>query len=92
MFQLQQGKQPLIAIRRMEAVGPGAFELKEGDEGTWYRVIYLSRIEDSIYVLHSFQKQSRKTDKRDLRIAAQRLSLVRKHIEEERTRAKHSKE
>ena len=28
-------------------------------------MIYLSRIDDVIYVLHCFEKQSRKTDRRD---------------------------
>ena len=84
LFELQQGKRPSISTRRMASIGAGVFELKEDDEANWYRVIYLSRIDDVIYVLHCFEKQSRKTDKRDLDIATERLSRVRKRIEEQR--------
>ena len=88
LYELQQGRQPAIATRRMESVGAGVYELKEGDERAWYRVIYLSRIDDIVYVLHCFEKQSRKTDKRDLNIAKERLSHVRKRIQEERKHAR----
>lgn len=71
----------------MESIGPGVYELKEADERTWYRVIYLSKIDDVIYVLHCFQKQSRKTDRRDLMIAKERLSRVQRRIEEQRRNA-----
>ena len=81
----------MIETRRMESVGPGVYELKTEDERAWYRVIYLSKIENVIYVLHCFEKQSRKTDKRDLNVAKERLSRVRKRIEEERKHAKRSK-
>lgn len=80
LYQLQRGLTPGISSRRMSSVGPGVFELKESDERGWYRVLYLSRINDTIYVLHCFRKQSRKTDKRDLEIGARRLSQVQRRI------------
>ena len=60
LYELQQGRQPSIDRRRMESIGSGVYELKEADERTWYRVIYLSKIGEVIYVLHCFEKQSRK--------------------------------
>jgi phage-related protein len=60
----------------MVSVGKGVWELKTADERTWYRVIYLTRIGDVLYVLHAFEKDSRKTDRRDLEIAKSRLRLV----------------
>jgi phage-related protein len=88
LFELQQGRQPAIETRRMESIGAGVYELKEADERAWYRVIYLSQVDEVIFVLHCFEKQSRKTDKRDLNIATERLSRVRKRIEEQRKYAK----
>lgn len=88
LYELQQGRQPSIDTRRMESIGAGVYELKEADERAWYRVIYLSRMDDVIYVLHCFEKQSRKTDKQDLNIAKERLSRVRRRIQEERKHAK----
>jgi len=91
LYELQLGKKPSIATRRMESVGPGVYELKEGDEQTWYRVMYLSRLDDAIYVLHCFEKRTRKTEKRDLRIARERLLHVLQRIQEQRKHAKRTK-
>lgn len=73
---LQKGFLPDCDARRMESVGKGVWELKTADEHTWYRVIYLTRIGDALYVLHAFEKSSRKTDRRDLEIAKSRLRSV----------------
>ena len=88
LYELQQGRPPAIDTRRMESIGASVYELKEADERKWYRVIYLSKIDDVIYVLHCFEKQSRKTDKRDLNMAKERLSRVRQRMKELK-RAKH---
>jgi phage-related protein len=88
LFELQQGRRPTAETRRMESIGAGVYELKEADKRAWYRVIYLSKIKNVIYVLHCFEKESRKTDKRDLAIAKERLSYVRRRIEEQRKHAK----
>lgn len=87
LYELQAGRQPSVATRRLESIGHGVYELKEGDERSWYRVIYLSRIDDVIYVLHCFEKHSRKTDRRDLNVAKERLSRVRERIQERRRHA-----
>ena len=73
---LQKGLLPDCDARRMESVGKGVWELKTADERAWYRVIYLTRIGDDIFVLHAFEKDSRKTDKRDLEIAKSRLRSI----------------
>jgi len=85
---LQEGERPTIAARPMQSVGQGVFELKAGDEATWYRVIYLARIENTIYVLDSFIKKSRKTEKNDLNRARARLSNVRLRLQKEKIDAK----
>jgi len=64
------------------------FELKAEDESTWYRVIYLARIENTVYVLDSFIKKSRKTEKNDLNRAKARLSKVRQRLQKEKSDAK----
>jgi phage-related protein len=73
---LQKGLLPDCDARRMESVGKGVWELKTADERTWYRVIYLTRIGDKLFVLHAFEKSSRKTDRRDLEVAKSRLRSV----------------
>ncbi len=86
--QLQKGREPTCPTRSMNSIGPGVYELKEADERTWYRAIYLSKVENVIHVLHCFEKDSRKTEKRDIAIASQRLKLVRRRIQEQRAHEK----
>jgi phage-related protein len=88
LLNLQDGKRPTLPARPMQSIGPGVFELKAADEKTWYRVLYLARVADTIYVLDSFTKKSRKTEKIDLNRARARLSLVRQRLQEARTNAK----
>ena len=46
-------------------------------------MVYLSKIGSVIYVLHCFEKESRKTDKRDIATArASRLKQILKRIQE----------
>lgn len=42
----------------MQSIGQCIFELKAADDAAWYRVIYLARIENTIYVLDSFKKRA----------------------------------
>jgi phage-related protein len=89
---LQEGERPTLPARPMQSIGQGVFELKAEDEATWYRVIYLSRIEDTIYVLDSFTKKTRKTEKNDVNRAKARQAKVRQRLQKEKIDAKHKSE
>jgi phage-related protein len=89
--QLQIGREPTSPTRGMRSIGAGVYELKEADERAWYRVIYLSRIENRIYVLHCFEKEGRKTDRRDLAIASRRLTLVKQRLQEQKSNEKRAR-
>jgi phage-related protein len=56
LWQLQQGERPRN-YRPLPSIGPGVFELRDQDERGWYRVVYLSRIDDVIDVLHCFREE-----------------------------------
>lgn len=88
LLNLQRGERPNLATRPMQSIGQGVFELKAADEARWYRVIYLARIENTIYVLDSFTKDSRKTERNDLKRARVRLAQVKRRIQEERADAR----
>ena len=88
--QLQIGREPTSQTRSMSSIGSGVYELKEADERAWYRAIYLSKVGNTIYVLHCFEKESRKTDRRDIEVAGQRLRLVRQRLQEQRAHEKRS--
>jgi hypothetical protein len=42
----------------------------------WFRAMYVAKLPEAIYVLHSFQKSSRKTSKGDVAIAEARYRAV----------------
>jgi len=86
--EMQNGRLAKLQVRPMQSIGAGVFELKDADEKTWYRMVYLARIEDTIYVLDCFEKNTAKTERKDLHTAAARLSQVKQRILEVRKREK----
>ena len=52
--------------KSLKAVGAGAREIRLGDESGIYRVIYVAKFEEVVYVLHAFSKKTRKTSKLDI--------------------------
>lgn len=82
LYQVQLGQSPLDS-KPMRTVGSGVYELREQDERAWYRVIYLKKIRNAIYVLHCFEKQTGKTEQRDINTARERL----KQLEERQRRS-----
>ena len=87
---LQLGESPLNS-RPMKSIGLRVYEIKEQDERAWYRVVYLAKVGNRIYVLHCFKKQSAKTSKNDLLVAKARLKIVLARISEEAKYEKRSK-
>lgn len=83
LWRLQQGERP-HNYRPLPSIGSGVFELRDQDQRSWYRVIYLSRINDVIYILHCFEKKSRRMPQRDFNKARQRLKIVKARLGEER--------
>jgi phage-related protein len=71
-----------LEVRPMPSIGSGVFELKDTDESAWYRMIYLARKNDVIFVLDCFEKDSRKTERHDIRRATARLKRVRQRLME----------
>jgi phage-related protein len=86
--EMQQGRSAKLDTRRMESVGKGVFELKDSDDSTWYRMMYLTRVGDVIHVLDCFKKKTNKTENKDLSRATTRLSDVNQRLMEERKNAK----
>jgi phage-related protein len=87
LWQLQQGETP-TNYRSVTSVGAGVYGLRDQDERAWYRVVYLSRINDVIHVLHCFEKKSRQMPRRDFEKAKQRLKIVRARLAQEKANEK----
>lgn len=56
----------------MATVGSGVREIRIRDESGIFRVVYVAKLADAVYVLHCFQKKTRKTDKADIDLAKNR--------------------
>ena len=55
--------------------GPGAFEIRVHVLGEW-RVIYVAKFKNAVYVLHAFHKKTQKTRKEDIELAARRYKQI----------------
>ena len=56
----------------MNTVGQGVKEIRIRDAAGAFRVIYVAKFADAVYMLHCFQKKSQKTSKADLDLASKR--------------------
>ncbi|WP_408278498.1 type II toxin-antitoxin system RelE/ParE family toxin [Paraburkholderia sediminicola] len=56
----------------MNAIGQGVREIRIRDANGAFRIIYLAKFVDAIYVLHCFQKKTQKTSQADPDLAARR--------------------
>ena len=72
---VQLGSEPMD-WKPMKAVGAGVREIRVRDEDGIFRVIYLAKRPEGIYVLHAFQKKTQTTAKRDLDLASRRLKDI----------------
>ncbi|HLE18500.1 MAG TPA: type II toxin-antitoxin system RelE/ParE family toxin [Syntrophales bacterium] len=59
----------------MQVIGPGVNEIRIRVLGEW-RVIYVAKLRDAVYVLHAFQKKTRKTSRHDIDLAGQRYKQI----------------
>ena len=74
LWQVQIGAMP-SDFKPMPGVGVGAYELRLRVLGEW-RVIYVAKFADAVYVLHAFQKKTQKTRQEDIDLAARRYKLI----------------
>lgn len=57
----------------LKTIGKGVSEIRIRDESGAYRIIYIAKLLDAVYVLHAFQKKTQKTRDVDLSLAKRRL-------------------
>jgi phage-related protein len=82
---IQQGLDPPDS-KPLTIVGAGVYELRDADEAGWYRVVYLKKIEQSVYILHCFKKKTRKAPKNEIKTAQARLQALNQELTRERGR------
>jgi phage-related protein len=59
----------------VRSVGSGVNEIRIHVLGEW-RIVYVAKLADAVYVLHAFQKKSQKTNKNDIELARKRFKEI----------------
>ena len=72
LYRVQQGLEPRN-WKPMPSVGPGVREIRVR-VGREFRVLYVTKFADAIYLLYAFEKKSQKTLERDTELGKQRLA------------------
>ncbi|MDH5640646.1 MAG: type II toxin-antitoxin system RelE/ParE family toxin [Nitrospira sp.] len=71
---IQRGLDP-SDWRAMREVGAGVREIRIHVLGEW-RVLYVAQFAKSVFVLHAFQKKTRKTRREDIELARKRYRQI----------------
>jgi phage-related protein len=82
---VQQGKMPENA-KPLKGIAPGVLEIVSDFRGDTFRAVYTVRFASAVYVLHLFQKKSKRgiaTPQREIELVKRRLAQVVK-VEAER--------
>lgn len=85
LYAAQQGEE-YPSVKAMKGFGGrSVLEIVELDAAGTYRVVYTVRFTDEIYVLHAFQKKSKKgiaTPQKEIELIRQRLTAAERHYRE----------
>jgi phage-related protein len=88
LFLAQMGERHPSMAKTLSGFGGGTvIEVKESHDGNAYRAVYTVRYADAVYVLHAFQKKSKRgveTPKVDADLIEKRLKDLIKEKEKQR--------
>jgi phage-related protein len=71
---VQRGLDP-TDWKAIRSVGSGAKEIRIHVLGEW-RILYVAKFADAVYVLHAFAKKTQKTRKADIELARKRYQEI----------------
>lgn len=77
LFKIQSGMNP-SDWKPMPGVGGGVQEIRIHCDNE-YRVIYLAKLAEAVYVLHVFEKKMQNTPQAAIEVARRRLQLLLSH-------------
>ena len=84
LYRAQLGKKHPNAKPLKGFKGSGVLEIVENFDGDTYRAVYTVKFAERVYVLHTFQKKSKRgiaTPKQDIDLIEARLKRARAHYE-----------
>jgi len=62
--------------KEFQTIGAGVREIRISESGNAFRVMYIAKFSERVYVLHSFQKKTQKTSIKDVNIAKIRYNAI----------------
>ncbi|MFO7802725.1 MAG: type II toxin-antitoxin system RelE/ParE family toxin [Desulfovermiculus sp.] len=68
---LQRGSSP-ESWKPVSTIGAGIQEIRIRDVSGQFRVLYVTKFAEAVYILHCFHKKTQKIPKKDLELAADR--------------------
>lgn len=74
LYAVQRGDTP-SNFKPMPTVGLGVEEIRIQTEDA-YRIFYVARLAEAVYILHVFQKKTQKTSKLDIEIGQKRYQQM----------------
>ena len=80
---VQRGLEPTDS-KSMRTVGKSVYEIRVEEPSGAFRVIYIAKLEQFVYVLHCFQKKTQRTSKKDIDLAKSRFRELEKEIRDGR--------
>lgn len=89
IYRAQQGGEHPAAKALKGFGGRGVLEVIDDEDGNTYRTVYTVRFADAIYVLHAFQKKSKRgiaTPKHEIDLIRRRLHRAEAHYREQTAR------
>lgn len=74
LYAVQRGSDP-TDWKPMPDIGSGVREIRIRVLGEW-RVIYVAKFADAVFVLHAFQKKTQRTRREDIELARRRYRQI----------------
>jgi phage-related protein len=65
----------------MNTIGQGVREIRIRDADGAFRVVYVAKFAEAVYILHCFQKKTQTTSRTDLDLAARRYRDLMKELD-----------
>ena len=81
IHRIQHGREP-SDWKPMPAIGPGLREIRIGNVFGAFRVVYVAKFVQAVYVLHCFQKKTQRTSRTDLELAQKRYRELLRELQE----------
>lgn len=81
-YQLDRVQRGLLPddAKPMSSIGKGVMEVRIWDEAGTFRVVYVAKFADAVYVLHCFQKKTQQTARKDIDLATKRFKDLLKEL------------